>query len=576
MKKIKKVLVLALTAMSILPVSAQTVKLNGVYENNRYDDSDMGHSQYVGWNSDLQKAIFIVDNGLYTMTWDGTSLTDVVKEPPVLIEDFYSEGRYTDNNKALWANNFNLMVGNSGAAYVNGKIVCVQSRDEQSTTDDELFAVTKWDAKTGNLISREIRPKADCLESAGMSYNPKDGKVYGLFYLTNQKLSEAFTNDPDFFVDEDGESSDEDAGYCICSIDLKTMKIIPITPGLYYQNFITFAINSEGRAFALSSGGGAGYVDDEGKTHNITGQLTGAQLYEFDLATGLMKTKDVESFDPATGEAYTERVSIYDHATGYPSQYRRQAACFSKSNPNIMYWVGYYNSGKGINDWGSWTNLSDKEWRTNGKYDTSLYAVDITTGDATRLVEKIPNRYVFSCLWADGDDSSDDSDVDPLNPINVEPDDGNYIILASAENGSIWQKVEMGQSYTYFLEPDKGWKLHSVSFNGADYTNEVTGNNMFTTPNISRSQSTLYVTFELDDTTDVDRVTSPVSQVRILGMAGGIRITHANVGDQVQVYSIDGRLLQSQQLTTSQTIITLRSKHFYIVKVGNKTVKVRL
>jgi hypothetical protein len=71
-----------------------------------------------------------------------------------------------------------------------------------------------------------------------------------------------------------------------------------------------------------------------------------------------------------------------------------------------MYWVGYVNSGKGINDWGSWSTLSDKEWRTNCKYDTALYEVDINTGLATML-SKVQNRWTFSALWIDGDDVSD-------------------------------------------------------------------------------------------------------------------------------------------------------------------------
>jgi hypothetical protein len=464
------------------------------------------------------------------------------------------------------------MVGNSGAVYVNGYIVTVHSRDEQSTVDEQLFNVRKWDAKTGNLLSSHVHPKSDCLESAGMSYNPKDGKVYGLFYLTNQKLSELFTEDPDFFTDEEGEASDEDAGYAVCTIDLQTMKITPITPGLYYQNFVTFAINSDGRAFALTSGGSGGYLDENGKLRNADNKLVGAQLYEFDLATGLMKTKAIETLDEETGELYTEYVSTYDEGTGYASQYRRQSACFSKSNPNIMYWNGYFNSGKGVNDLGSWSTLPDREWRTNGKYDTSLYAVDITTGEATRL-SNITERYTFSCMWVDGDDVSDGATIDPT---ETEPDESAYIALSTADNGALWQQVEMGKQYTYYLEPAIGWKIHSVSFNNEDITSQITENNMITTPVIALPFSTLFVAFELDNADEVENVETSVSEVRILGRAGGISVQGAKAGDQVQVYSLDGRLLQTQKLASAQAEISLAGKQLYIVKVGGKTVKVRL
>lgn len=574
MTRKKTFFALAAAAFCSLSAGAQTVKLNGVYENNRYTDSNIEHSSYVGWNSALSKAIFIVDQGLYTMTWDGSALTKPEKEPAVNKEDFYVNGQYTDNEKAKWANDFNMMSGKSGAVYVNGTIVAIHSRDEQSTTDDELFRVTKWDAKTGNLLSNKLHPKSDCLESAGMAYNPVDGKVYGLFYLTGNQLPENITEDPDYFDDEDDDLTDGDAGYAICTIDLNTMKVTPITQGLYYQNFITFAINSEGRAFALTSGGSSGYIGEDGKLYNADNQLVGAQLYEFDLATGLMKTTDVQSVDPETGEIYTEKVSTYTHGTGYASQYRRQSACFSKSNPNIMYWNGYFNSGKGINDWGSWSSLSDKEWRTNGKYDTSLYAVDITTGDATRL-SNIEERYSFSCLWVDGDDPSDGADIHPDVP---EPDESAYIALSTADNGAIWQQVELGKQYTYYLEPAVGWKIHSVSFNNVEITDQLTENNMITTPVISFANNTLFVVFEEEEpqTDEIATAEKSASQVRILGTTGGVRIANANAGDVVQVYSVDGRLLQSQKLSAGRADISLGSKQLYIIKVAGKTVKVRL
>ena len=561
----KKLILFAVAAFSLLALNAQSVKINGIGHNNRYDDGDQMKSTYLGWNAELQKSIFIVDYGLYTMTWNGSTLTTPEKEPPVNASEIKG-----DNAKEIWANNFNSMHGNSGACYVAGKLVTVMSRDEQSTVDEELFAVRKWDAKTGNLLSSEIFPKSAHLESAGMSYNPKDGKVYGLFYLTGQDLPSEITSDPDYFEDQDDDMTDGDAGYCLCTIDLATMKVTPITPGLYYYNFVTFAINSEGRAFALTSGGANGAIGEDGKMRDIDNNLTGAQLYEFDLATGLMKTNAVEKTDPETGETYTDYEPLLP-ATGYCSQYKRQAACFAKSNPNKMYWVSYFNSGKGVNEWGSWGSLPDKEWKTNGKFDTALYEIDITTGEATRL-SKVTNRWIFSALWADGDDPSDDASEDPFKPGDVEPVEGAYIALQHADNGSIWQPVEIGKQYTYYLEPAEGWKLHSVTFNGTELTVE---NNMVTTPAVSAEHSKLIVIFEEQPVTAIAAVNDP-SSPKILGSANGIHVTNARKGDVVNIYTTDGRLLRSQKLTGSQADINLNSGTLYIIKVGTKTVKVRL
>ncbi len=562
----KRKTIFSLLMMAAVTVSAQ-VTLKGIGHNNRYEDGEQMKTQYLGWNSELQKAIFIVDNGIYGMTWNGTTLTTPAKDPAVVASEIKG-----NNEKEIWANNFNMMYGNSGAAYVNGKLVTVFSRDESSTVDEELFRVCKWDANTGDLLSTEIRPKSDHLESAGMSYNPIDGKVYGLFYMTGQQLPTEITDDPDYFEDQDADMTDGDAGYCLCTINLSTMKVTPITKGLYYYNFITFAINSEGRAFALTSGGSSAPEGEDGKQRDINNNLTGAQLWEFDLTTGLIKTTPVQKTDPETGEIYTDYEPLVG-ATGYSSQYRRQAACFAKSDPNKMYWVGYYNSGKGINEWGSWGTLPDSEWRTNGKYDTALYEVDITTGEANRLT-KVDNRWIFSALWVDGDDCSDDSTVDPFNPGDDEPVEGTYIALQTSDNGSIWQPAEMTKQYSYIIEPAEGWTIHSVTFNGTELT--VAEGNKVTTPAVSSQLNRLIVTFEQNaPVTGIAAVTNP-SQVKILGYADGIHITNAQPGDVVSVYGMDGRLVRTVKMHSQQADIALRGNSLYIIKVADRVVKVRL
>ena len=562
----KRKTIVSLLMMAAVTVSAQ-VTLKGIGHNNRYDDGEQMKTQYLGWNSELQKAIFIVDNGIYGMTWNGTTLTTPAKDPAVVASEIKG-----NNEKEIWANNFNMMYGNSGAAYVNGKLVTVFSRDESSTVDEELFRVCKWDANTGDLLSTEIRPKSDHLESAGMSYNPVDGKVYGLFYMTGQQLPTEITDDPDYFEDQDADMTDGDAGYCLCTINLSTMKVTPITKGLYYYNFITFAINSEGRAFALTSGGSSAPEGEDGKQRDINNNLTGAQLWEFDLTTGLLKTTPVQKTDPETGEVYTDYAPLVG-ATGYSSQYRRQAACFAKSNPNKMYWVGYYNSGKGINEWGSWGSLPDSDWRNNGKYDTALYEVDITTGEANRLT-KVDNRWIFSALWVNGDDCSDDATVDPFNPGDDEPVEGTYIALQTSDNGSIWQPVEMGKQYSYIIEPAEGWTIHSVTFNGTELT--VAEGNKVTTPAVSSQYNRLIVTFEQNaPVTGIAAVTNP-SQVKILGYADGIHISNAQPGDVVSVYGMDGRLVRTVKMRSQQADIALKGNSLYIIKVADRVVKVRL
>lgn len=431
----KKFTLVALAMLALcLTANADPIKIKGVYNNNRYDDhADHWYSTYVGYNTALGKSISIVENGIYAMFLDGASLSTPAKEPEVNLSDFYEgdpwpgTGTFTDNDKALWANNFNLMYGNSGAACVDGTIYTVMSRntDNEGVDSTCIFAVRKWNATTGDLLnaSDEYYPKTAWLESAGMAKNPVDGKVYGLFYLTDVRLPDEILNDPDFYGDS------IDSGYAICSIDLNNMEVTPITPGLYYDNFVTFAINSEGRAFAMTSGATAGVEGDDGKFYSMDGELTGAHVMEFDLATGLM---------------------INDMgATGYCSQAKRQSACFSKNNPNKMYWNGFVNSGMGYNNYGNWAPLPDSDWKNNGKYDTALYEVDLTTGETTRIA-KIDNRFTFSCMWVveddepagvDGDVNGDgfvtSADITALYSFLLSGDDSDIVNGDQDKDGSI-------------------------------------------------------------------------------------------------------------------------------------------
>ena len=428
MRKCFKLMLLTVMASSFVLSMAQGVTLRGIYQTSRDDDYPNGYySEYVGWSYEYQKAIFIVQQGVYRLDWDGTTLSMPVKDPEVNKADFYSNGRITDDDKAVWAANFNMMHANSGAIVHNGILTTITSRTDMQnpdgtwvTNDTNRFAIRKWDARTFELLSAgdDYRPAWDCLESAGMAVNPKDGKVYGLFHITNKYLPDSILNDPDFFADDAADSTD--SGYAICTIDLDKMEISQITPGLYYENYVTFAINSEGRAFAMSSGGGtAASPSEDGKVYDMYGNPSGAHVYEFDLHSGLM---------------------IQDNrlSTGYCSQARRQAACFSKEDPNKMYWIGYFNSGMGYDDYGNWNPLSDRNWIANGKYDTALYEVDITTGEATRL-GKIDDRYMFALMWVDGEQEPESFALygDVNNDGNVSIDDVTALIDYLLAGGNI-------------------------------------------------------------------------------------------------------------------------------------------
>ncbi len=357
-KKTSTLLLLGALLCAPVTISAQTLEIRGVKANARYDDGSTYKSEYIGWDSEKGKAIFKVDQGLWKL---GVTADTVTAE--VLKDD-------------------NLMYANSGAVYINDTIVTVYSRESDEDATKMEFKVRWWKASNGTLLREATFPKEANLESRGMSYNPVDGKVYGLFYFTDVALPVP-TSELDSTEVQEGDTTD--AGYALATIDLNTMKLTQITPGIYYDNFVTLACSPEGRIFAMTSGG---------------------YLVEFDRQTGIIMTKTTVN---EKGE--TVQVNKYEHS-GVQSQFKRQAACFDFTTGK-MYWNGFVNNGMGYNDFGSYGPLPDRYWKTNHKYDTALYEVNTETGKATRIAG-IVNRLSLACMWIPGKDASEITGIEEI------------------------------------------------------------------------------------------------------------------------------------------------------------------
>lgn len=357
-KKTSTLLLLGALLCAPVTISAQTLEIRGVKANARYDDGSTYKSEYIGWDSEKGKAIFKVDQGLWKL---GVTADTVTAE--VLKDD-------------------NLMYANSGAVYINDTIVTVYSRESDDDATKMEFKVRWWKASNGALLREATFPKEANLESRGMSYNPVDGKVYGLFYFTDVALPVP-TSELDSTEVQEGDTTD--AGYALATIDLNTMKLTQITPGIYYDNFVTLACSPEGRIFAMTSGG---------------------YLVEFDRQTGIIMTKTTVN---EKGE--TVQVNKYEHS-GVQSQFKRQAACFDFTTGK-MYWNGFVNNGMGYNDFGSYGPLPDRYWKTNHKYDTALYEVNTETGKATRI-SGIVNRLSLACMWIPGKDASEITGIEEI------------------------------------------------------------------------------------------------------------------------------------------------------------------
>lgn len=146
------------------------------------------------------------------------------------------------------------------------------------------------------------------------------------------------------------------------------------------------------------------------------------------------------------------------------------------------------------------------------------------------------------------------------------------LTIIQGEKGLIKTQVAKGSVYTFTIEATDGWKVHSVSFNDEDITEQLDAHNRFTTPNINAS-TTLNVVYE----TSADGICSTkVSSAKILGTSYGIKVENAKPNEVLKVYTIDGKLVKRQKLQSSEVDVDLPNNETYIINLEDIRVKVRL
>ena len=147
-----------------------------------------------------------------------------------------------------------------------------------------------------------------------------------------------------------------------------------------------------------------------------------------------------------------------------------------------------------------------------------------------------------------------------------------FLTIKQAENGSVKMPVREWDSYTFYIEPSEGWKVHTVTFNGEDITSSVEADGRLTTPYI-RDNSVLSVSFE-EGTSGVADTQSSNAKVYVQG--NSIVVANAEVGESIQVYNEAGVNVASTQARQSVETVTVEKGHVYIVKLKNKTIKVAI
>ena len=145
-----------------------------------------------------------------------------------------------------------------------------------------------------------------------------------------------------------------------------------------------------------------------------------------------------------------------------------------------------------------------------------------------------------------------------------------YLAIRIGDGGLLLQSAELGQTYTYKVEPDDGWTVNTLTFNGQDMTGQLL-DGQFSTPVIT-GDAELNVVFKQEASNIKSMKQTETSKVKVYAYNGTIKVAGAEDDAEVEVYNAGGMLVANGEGNCS---ISLDSG-IYIVKVGNETFKVGL
>ena len=145
-----------------------------------------------------------------------------------------------------------------------------------------------------------------------------------------------------------------------------------------------------------------------------------------------------------------------------------------------------------------------------------------------------------------------------------------YLAIRMGDGGTLLQPIELGQTYTYKVEPDEGWTVNTLTFNGEDMTNQLL-DGQFSTPVIT-GDAELNVVFKQKASNIKSMKQTETSKVKVYAYNGTVKVVGAEDDAEVEVYNAGGILIANGEGNCSMTL----ASGIYIVKVGNETFKVSL
>lgn len=146
------------------------------------------------------------------------------------------------------------------------------------------------------------------------------------------------------------------------------------------------------------------------------------------------------------------------------------------------------------------------------------------------------------------------------------------LAVKQGTTGYTEQPVKADETYTIYIGSIGNSKINAVTFNGEDVTSQVK-DGYYTTPEI-KAKSTLSISYEDSQSTNVKEISNP--ELKVTGNEGEINISGIETPTNVEVYTTDGRLVETQGSVYGNTSIQVKEDELYLVKVGKRAIKIAM
>lgn len=146
------------------------------------------------------------------------------------------------------------------------------------------------------------------------------------------------------------------------------------------------------------------------------------------------------------------------------------------------------------------------------------------------------------------------------------------LAVKQGTTGYTEQPVKADETYTIYIGSIGNSKINAVTFNGEDVTDQVK-DGYYTTPEI-KAKSTLSISYEESQSTNVKEISNP--ELKVTGNEGEINISGIETPTNVEVYTTDGRLVETQGSVYGNTSIQVKEDELYLVKVGKRAIKIAM